>query len=702
MGYGGNKGGIGVRLVLGDTLRIAFVDCHLAAFTNATDRRNWDASEIMRRMTFEAVEKEVIGLDEHDEDTPEPAVPPQENLDKSDVILWCGDLNYRLDLPSEDIRRLLAPYMPKDLPPTHEDISTPSSPVAPQKEEKPETWLPPPPSEMHPDASPTLSGTVDSLLKHDQLLKQRKEGKAFVGFKEHPIRFLPTYKYDIGSDGTWDSSEKQRAPSWCDRILSRVRSPPQEEVEGTVKNSVETTRTGRSRSESTSSEVLFETNGEDEEEDDLVVSRGETPVTMKLDGAEESKVDLPESVPAPDDPITTLNTYSGDVVLQQLSYTSYQSVSTSDHKPVVAVFSLEFPSVLPDMRAKIHAEVAREVDKMENERRPVVTVIIDSVENDDEWEEDMLSFGEIRFGQKKRRTITIANTGTSTAVLGIVGRPSPIGDSEVIAKPWVSIEYSEDDGKKAKDGKEKVQLQPGESCQILFTICVENVEHVRQLNARDEILDEVFVLRIEEGRDVFIPLIARWMQSGFGRDVKDLIQVPEGVGGIRGWKNKGEVEGETLYSAPRELYKMTEFLLKGIEELVEKRVDPEHMEERRWFLHPGWPFVRESWVLGHEDERRKLRVGVWETLDTDREIGDEEPLYVAFAPGEDRNVRVEVLVEVVAEVLLVWLGGLPEGIVPEALWDAVYRAGGDRKLCEQVCLLIHPSIYLCSYTRIYC
>lgn len=38
-------------------------------------------------------------------------------------------------------------------------------------------------------------------------------GKVFVGFSEPPIKFLPTYKFDIQSDH-YDSSSKNRVPSY--------------------------------------------------------------------------------------------------------------------------------------------------------------------------------------------------------------------------------------------------------------------------------------------------------------------------------------------------------------------------------------------------------------------------------------------------------------------------------------------------------
>ncbi len=54
----------------------------------------------------------------------------------------------------------------------------------------------------------------------------KQTARLFESFTEAPITFPPTYKYDMGTN-TYDTSEKNRVPSWTDRILycgSRITS----------------------------------------------------------------------------------------------------------------------------------------------------------------------------------------------------------------------------------------------------------------------------------------------------------------------------------------------------------------------------------------------------------------------------------------------------------------------------------------------
>eukprot|EP01080_Neovahlkampfia_damariscottae_P009010 gene9010-1109_t len=63
-------------------------------------------------------------------------------------------------------------------------------------------------------------GNIKNLLKNDQLNIEKEKKKIFIGFEEGVIKFPPTYKFNKNSK-EYDTSKKQRIPSYCDRILVR-------------------------------------------------------------------------------------------------------------------------------------------------------------------------------------------------------------------------------------------------------------------------------------------------------------------------------------------------------------------------------------------------------------------------------------------------------------------------------------------------
>lgn len=67
-----------------------------------------------------------------------------------------------------------------------------------------------------------LQVDVGALLQQDQLTREMEKGSIFKGFQEAAIHFLPSYKFDVGKD-TYDSTSKQRTPSYTDRVLFRSR-----------------------------------------------------------------------------------------------------------------------------------------------------------------------------------------------------------------------------------------------------------------------------------------------------------------------------------------------------------------------------------------------------------------------------------------------------------------------------------------------
>ncbi|EIW69000.1 hypothetical protein TREMEDRAFT_39318 [Tremella mesenterica DSM 1558] len=93
------------------------------------------------------------------------------SIEDHDVIIWAADFNYRISLPNGEVREL------------------------------------------------TASDDIESLVEADQLKLAIEAGEVFHGYQEGIITFLPTYN-DNGTD-EYDTSEKQRIPSWTDRVLYR-------------------------------------------------------------------------------------------------------------------------------------------------------------------------------------------------------------------------------------------------------------------------------------------------------------------------------------------------------------------------------------------------------------------------------------------------------------------------------------------------
>ncbi|EGG01434.1 uncharacterized protein MELLADRAFT_117813 [Melampsora larici-populina 98AG31] len=176
----GNKGAIIARFVVDDS-SICFINCHLAAGQKNLRQRHEDLIDIL---------EEKSGFPDPPESTSGSggaignAYVGGGNgsaIADHEICFLYGDLNYRIDRGREEVIRAIA------------------------------------------------SGEYLKLLEDDQLRKEKRFNAGFrlKSFREAPITFHPTYKYDPGTH-MYDSSEKNRVPAWCDRILYRTPNTNQE------------------------------------------------------------------------------------------------------------------------------------------------------------------------------------------------------------------------------------------------------------------------------------------------------------------------------------------------------------------------------------------------------------------------------------------------------------------------------------------
>lgn len=94
------------------------------------------------------------------------------SIEDHKAVIWFGDFNYRVGISNERARQLI-------------------------------------------DAN-----DLGKMYENDQLNLQMVHGRAFPHYSETTPTFLPTYKFDPGTD-IYDTSEKARIPAWCDRILTK-------------------------------------------------------------------------------------------------------------------------------------------------------------------------------------------------------------------------------------------------------------------------------------------------------------------------------------------------------------------------------------------------------------------------------------------------------------------------------------------------
>jgi len=178
----------------------------------------------------------------------------------------------------------------------------------------------------------------------------------------------------------------------------------------------------------------------------------------------------------------------------QLNYCRSE-LNISDHKPVMSTFLVTIKDVILAKREGVYREVMKMLDTYENNSLPMVSL-----------NRIHLDFGEVRYDQRVTLPIAITNTGQVVAQFRLV----PKVDEIELCKPWLTVEPTYG------------MLIPGEQTEIELTITIDN-STAHQLNTSREVLEDILILRLENGRDYYISVSGKYARSCFGMSVDELV-----------------------------------------------------------------------------------------------------------------------------------------------------------------------------------
>eukprot|EP00978_Attheya_sp_CCMP212_P022016 scaffold65048_cov43-Attheya_sp.AAC.1 len=258
--------------------------------------------------------------------------------------------------------------------------------------------------------------------------------------------------------------------------------------------------------------------------------------------------------------------------IQQLNYLRSE-LNCSDHKPVMSTFLCTIKDVIQEKRHAVYEQVMKLLDKFENQTLPMVG--LDRIN---------LDFGQLRYGQTITLPIKVTNTGNVVAQFRLV----PKLDERSPCKPWMKVS--------PKFG----MLIPGEEpATIDFTISIDNAT-AQALNSGREVLDDILILRLENGRDYYITVKGTYARSCFGMSVDELVSMAEPVRNIpldplrrAEMRESSSAMASAGLCVPKELWRIVDAIYsKGLHErdLFTTAGVPDEVMQIREALDTGKPF----------------------------------------------------------------------------------------------------------------
>lgn len=326
--------------------------------------------------------------------------------------------------------------------------------------------------------------------------------------------------------------------------------------------------------------------------------------------------------------------------IKQQHYQSHMTLKTSDHKPVSSLLTIGIKRINSEDYKKTFEEIVRDIDKMENECIPSVTL-----------SKREFHFKDVKFMQHRAEKLSLLNDGQVPCQFEFIPKPY----EPTYCKPWLTA------------NPPKGFIAQGGSVDIELEVFV-NRTTAPELNSGKQEIEDILVLHLERGKDYFISVTGNYLPSCYGTSVHALCQLKEPIQDMSQETllqlaelpiNENAANTEKPLDIPKELWMLVDNLFRNA------------VKQEDIFQQPG---LRSEFA----EIRDCLDTGMPDSL-----------------PGSNHSV---------AEALLLFLDALPEPVVPYSFYQRCLECCSSASQCEQVISTLpqcHKNVfnYLAAFLR---
>eukprot|EP01134_Creolimax_fragrantissima_P007454 CFRG7454T1 len=263
------------------------------------------------------------------------------------------------------------------------------------------------------------------------------------------------------------------------------------------------------------------------------------------------------------------------------AYDHHPGVRSSDHKPVSASITVDVNILDLSKLEEVYQNVMRENDRLKNIALPDATIDVNMVE-----------FGDLRYMEPVTRKVKITNVGYVPVRWRFIARQKDSSDcAKTFHDSWLNVT--------PMGGS----LRPGETTEIDIEANVSKVTAARHnltMMPRNEphyALEDILILHLERGKDLFIVTSGSYQLSPFGMKLSDLVSADGPVRHERETKKTRKSDGEKpLQVVPNELIRLVEYLLtcSDVPNILLEEGEPSEMASIRESLSTGKPFTPDT------------------------------------------------------------------------------------------------------------